>query len=139
MKFISIICAVIALSGCVSTGKVDTNVLKYSAWQLQSINGQNVAQLNIESSVASMPIELRFIDALQVNGFAGCNRFFGEGEVIEGQLKVKNLGMTRKYCGEEVAKVEAQLINQLQIGVALDLVANQLTLKGKPQFTFIKQ
>ncbi len=128
-----------ALSGCISTGKVDTEALKYSAWQLQSINGQNIAQLQSDVRLGEKPIDIRFIDALQVNGFAGCNRFFGEGEIVEGQLKVKNLGMTRKYCGEEIAQVESQLINQLQIGVLLEVNANKLTLKGKPQFSFIKQ
>lgn len=128
-----------ALSGCISTGKVDTEALKYSAWQLQSINGQNITQLQSDSGLGEKPIDIRFIDALQVNGFAGCNRFFGEGEIVEGQLKVKNLGMTRKYCGEEIAQVESQLINQLQIGVLLEVNANKLTLKGKPQFSFIKQ
>ncbi|MCG9757484.1 MULTISPECIES: META domain-containing protein [Pseudoalteromonas] len=139
MKFISIIGAIMALSGCISTGKVDTEALKYSAWQLQSINGQNIAQLQSDVRLGEKPIDIRFIDALQVNGFAGCNRFFGEGEIVEGQLKVKNLGMTRKYCGEEIAQVESQLINQLQIGVLLEVNANKLTLKGKPQFSFIKQ
>ncbi|TMN35382.1 META domain-containing protein [Pseudoalteromonas sp. S2755] len=139
MKFISIIGAIMALSGCISTGKVDTEALKYSAWQLQSINGQNIAQLQSDAGLGEKPIDIRFIDALQVNGFAGCNRFFGEGEIVEGQLKVKNLGMTRKYCGEEIAQVESQLINQLQIGVLLEVNANKLTLKGKPQFSFIKQ
>ncbi|CAM3666134.1 MULTISPECIES: META domain-containing protein [Pseudoalteromonas] len=139
MKFISIIGAIMALSGCISTGKVDTEALKYSAWQLQSINGQNITQLQSDAGLGEKPIDIRFIDALQVNGFAGCNRFFGEGEIVEGQLKVKNLGMTRKYCGEEIAQVESQLINQLQIGVLLEVNANKLTLKGKPQFSFIKQ
>ena len=128
-----------ALSGCIQTGKVDTEALKYSAWQLQSINGQNITQLQSDAGLGEKPIDIRFIDALQVNGFAGCNRFFGEGEIVEGQLKVKNLGMTRKYCGEEIAQVESQLINQLQIGVLLEVNANKLTLKGKPQFSFIKQ
>ncbi|NUZ10496.1 META domain-containing protein [Pseudoalteromonas sp. McH1-7] len=139
MKFISIICAVIALSGCVSTGKVDTQALKYSSWQLRSINGQPLTQSQDASSESMQAIDIRFIDALQVNGFAGCNRFFGEGEIVDGQLIVKNLGMTRKYCGEDVAKVESQLINQLQIGVLLEVKANILTLKGKPEFTFVKQ
>ncbi|GEK11719.1 MULTISPECIES: META domain-containing protein [Pseudoalteromonas] len=139
MKFISIICAVIALSGCVSTGKVDTQALKYSSWQLRSINGQPLTQSQDASSESMQAIDIRFIDALQVNGFAGCNRFFGEGEIVDGQLIVKNLGMTRKYCGEDVAKVESQLINQLQIGVLLEVEANILTLKGKPEFTFVKQ
>ncbi|MBR8844866.1 META domain-containing protein [Pseudoalteromonas sp. JC3] len=139
MKFISIIGAIMALSGCISTGKVDTEALKYSAWQLQSINGQHITQLQSDAGLGGKPIDIRFIDALQVNGFAGCNRFFGEGEIVEGQLKVKNLGMTRKYCGEEIAQVESQLINQLQIGVLLEVNANKLTLKGKPQFSFIKQ
>lgn len=139
MKFISIICAVIALSGCVSTGKVDTQALKYSSWQLRSINGQPLTQSQDASSESMQAIDIRFIDALQVNGFAGCNRFFGEGEIVDGQLIVKNLGMTRKYCGEDVAKVESQLINQLQIGVLLEVEPNILTLKGKPEFTFVKQ
>ena len=117
--------------GCTTTGTVTSEQLKYTQWQLSKVNGLAIP--------VSQTASIRFIEAMQVNGFAGCNRFFGEGEIVEGQLKVKNLGMTRKYCGEEIAQVESQLINQLQIGVLLEVNANKLTLKGKPQFSFIKQ
>lgn len=130
MKFITLFAALLVLTGCLSTGKVDKDTLKFSTWQVYQVDGKNVQSLGAT---------IRFIDALQVNGFSGCNRFFGEGKVSEGTLQVSNIGMTRKLCRGEVAKLESQLIKQLESGVKLELDGEQLILVGNQRFTLVKK
>ena len=85
----------------------------------------------------SQTASLRFIEAMQVNGFAGCNKFFGEGALSEDTLTVNKLGMTRKSCGEQVDALEQQLLSTLKEGAAISLTGDQLTLQGEHHFTFI--
>ncbi|RJE77831.1 heat-shock protein [Pseudoalteromonas citrea] len=128
MKISMFLCALGAfLVGCSSTGTVNSEQLKYTQWQLTQI-GQDV--------IVDSPVSLRFIEALQVNGFSGCNRFFGLGKIEEGQLFVRDMGMTRKLCDEPVNKVEQMLLNMLEIGVPAKIEKGTLIFSGQPRLTF---
>ncbi len=115
--------------GCSSTGTVTSEQLKYTQWQLSKVDGLAIPV----SQTASM----RFIEAMQVNGFAGCNKFFGEGVLSEGNLTINKLGMTRKSCGQQVDELEQQLLKTLKQGAAISLTGEQLILQGLHHFTFI--
>ncbi|WP_404342382.1 META domain-containing protein [Pseudoalteromonas mariniglutinosa] len=115
--------------GCSSTGKVTSEHLKYTQWQLSKVNGLAIP--------VSYRASMQFIEALQINGFAGCNKFFGEGDLEDSQLTVNKLGMTRKSCGNELDGFEQQLLNTLMQGAAVELKGEQLLLKGVDNFTFI--
>ncbi|MFC3034107.1 META domain-containing protein [Pseudoalteromonas fenneropenaei] len=128
--FIAFVALLTGLSGCVSTKSLSADVLKYTRWQLHTINGKPVQLPN--------PVSIRFIDALQVNGFAGCNRFFGEGRVDNGKLLVANLGMTRKACSDSENRVEQQLLTLLRGGVSAELDKQILRLNAKQTFEFVR-
>ncbi|WP_284438293.1 META domain-containing protein [Pseudoalteromonas arabiensis] len=103
--------------------------LKYTQWQLSKINGLSIP--------VSQSASMRFIEAMQINGFAGCNKFFGEGQLVEDTLKVNKLGMTRKSCGEKVDELEQKLLMTLKQGAAISLNDEKLVLQGEHHFTFI--
>jgi heat shock protein HslJ len=128
MKISMFLCALGAfLAGCSSTNVVNSEQLKFTQWQLTHIDKKVI----VDSSVS-----LRFIEALQVNGFSGCNRFFGSGKIEAGQLFVRNMGMTRKLCDEPVHKVERMLLNMLEIGVPAKIENDTLIFSGQPRLTF---
>ncbi|WP_063368105.1 META domain-containing protein [Pseudoalteromonas luteoviolacea] len=127
MKYSFLLCLLsVVLMGCSSTGTVNTDALKYSSWQFVSE----------DISAETQPIQFEFLDAFRVNGFAGCNRFFGQGEIREGQLFVSNIGMTRKLCDEVTNKHEAAFLNLLQVGAPLQYSENELILSGDVKWRF---
>ncbi|MGO2011173.1 MAG: META domain-containing protein [Pseudoalteromonas sp.] len=130
MKLAAIPMIIIGLCiGCSSTGTVTNEQLKYTKWQLSRVDGLVIP--------ASYSASLSFIEALQVNGFAGCNKFFGEGSLDESHLTVNKLGMTRKSCGESLDEFEQQLLDTLKQGAPLQIQGQQLVLNGKQTFEFI--
>ncbi|MGO2374323.1 MAG: META domain-containing protein [Pseudoalteromonas prydzensis] len=130
MKLAAIPMLIIGLCvGCSSTGTVTSEQLKYTKWQLSRVDGLAIP--------ASYSASLSFIEALQVNGFAGCNKFFGEGQLDDSHLTVNKLGMTRKSCGDELDEFEQQFLNALKQGVPLQIQDQQLVLNGEQTFAFI--
>lgn len=130
MKLAAIPMLIIGLCiGCSSTGTVTSEQLKYTKWQLSRVDGLAIP--------ASYSASLSFIEALQVNGFAGCNKFFGEGQLNDNHLTVNKLGMTRKSCGDKLDEFEQQFLNALKQGVPLQIQDQQLVLNGEQTFAFI--
>ncbi|WP_310736593.1 META domain-containing protein [Pseudoalteromonas sp. SR44-8] len=130
MKLAAIPMLIIGLCiGCSSTGTVTSEQLKYTKWQLSRVDGLAIP--------ASYSASLSFIEALQVNGFAGCNKFFGEGQLDDNHLTVNKLGMTRKSCGDKLDEFELQFLNALKQGVPLQIQDQQLVLNGEQTFAFI--
>ena len=130
MKLAAIPMLIIGLCvGCASTGTVTSEQLKYTQWQLSHVDGLAIPP--------SFSASMSFIEALQVNGFAGCNKFFGEGSLEEGSLTVSKLGMTRKSCGEQLDEFEQQLLQTLKQGAELKMQDQQLVMQGKQKLVFI--
>ena len=130
MKLVAIPMLIIGLCvGCTSTGTVTSEQLKYTQWQLSRVDGLAIPP--------SFNASIGFIEALQINGFSGCNKFFGEGELDNNKFTVNKLGMTRKSCGAQLDKFEQQLLNTLKQGGQLKLQGQQLVLQGKKTFEFI--
>ncbi|MBH0019458.1 META domain-containing protein [Pseudoalteromonas arctica] len=115
--------------GCASTGTVTSEQLKYTQWQLSRVDGLAIPP--------SFNASMSFIEALQVNGFAGCNKFFGEGSLEESNLTISKLGMTRKSCGEDLDEFEQQLLQALKQGAELKMQDQQLVMQGEQTFVFI--
>lgn len=115
--------------GCASTGTVTNEQLKYTQWQLSHIDGVAIP--------ASFNASMSFIEALQVNGFAGCNKFFGEGGLEDSRLTVSKLGMARKSCGEELDNFEQQFLNAFKDGAQLKMQDQKLVMQGDNIFVFI--
>lgn len=112
--------------GCSSTGTVNADTLKYSSWQF----------ISDDTNVKNNPIRIEFLDAFRVNGFAGCNRFFGQAEIKDGQLFVSNIGMTRKLCDAATNKREDAFLNMLQIGAPMQHTQSELILSSDLEWRF---
>ncbi|WP_046004958.1 META domain-containing protein [Pseudoalteromonas rubra] len=128
MKNSILLCLMCVLMACSSTGKVTREQLKHSHWQLAQVDGRLVTE--------ALPIEIEFLDALQVVGFAGCNRFFAEGNMASETLKLSQLGMTRKSCGDVLDAREMQFLDMLQQGVTVTIQNNKLHLNGQQTWQF---
>ncbi|WP_440054306.1 META domain-containing protein [Pseudoalteromonas sp. T1lg65] len=139
MKLIFFISGLLILTGCASNNAVTAEFLKHSNWRLVSVSDSALSVELSDPSQFSHAVSLQFIEALQVTGHSGCNRFFGEGELKQAQLKVSNLGMTRKFCGEQSAKLEQTFMAKLSEGVEIIVEGETLTLVGSPQFVFTRQ
>jgi len=130
MKLAAIPMLVIGLCvGCASTGTVTTEQLKYTQWQLSKVDDLAIP--------ASFKASMSFIEALQINGFAGCNKFFGEGSLEDSSLSVSKLGMTRKSCGAELDEFEQQFLQALQQGAVLNMQDQTLVMQAEQKFVFI--
>ncbi|XQF93087.1 META domain-containing protein [Pseudoalteromonas espejiana] len=115
--------------GCTATGTVTSEQLKYTQWQLSKVDGLAIP--------ASYTASMSFIEALQVNGFAGCNKFFGEGELEDSNISINKLGMTRKSCGTNIDEFEQQFLQALREGAQLTMQGQQLVMQGEQTFVFI--
>ncbi|SQI24803.1 heat shock protein (hslJ) [Salmonella enterica subsp. arizonae] len=58
-----------------------------------------------------------------------CNQFTGEAKLSDGELKVKNVAMTRMVCADPQLNALDSIISEVfSKGAQVDLTANQLTL-----------
>ena len=121
-KIVFLLAAATLLAGCVYNSKVFTggDQLQHHRFVLESVNGKNVA--------SDKPLELSFGEKMHLSGNM-CNRFTGEGKLSDGELKVKNLAMTRMLCtSPQMNELDNLLSAMLHDGVQVDLTENQLTL-----------
>ena len=122
-KFAALLAAGMLLSGCVYNSKVSTSAeqLQHHRFVLTSVNGQPLKD-------DSKPLEMSFGEKTFISGNM-CNRFSGEGKVSDGELKVKELAMTRMLCADpQLNELDATLGKMLRDGAQVDLTENQLTL-----------
>lgn len=89
-KIVTLVALSIIMTGCVSSGKVSVKreQLEHHRFVLESVNGKTVTGP-----------ELSFGEGMTVSGKM-CNQFTGEGKLSDGELKVKNLAMTRMMCAD---------------------------------------
>ncbi len=69
-------------------------------WELESINGKRVADLPIERTPT---LNINLLEN-KMNGFAGCNTFFGMVEMENERLIFKNMGLTKKACKDNTTE-----------------------------------
>ena len=81
--------------GCGGQGKADYKALIAHGWQLKEI-------IAADSSYTIMPeraVTVVFSDSSTVNGFAGCNSFFGTFSTIgENEIIIETTGRTMSLC-----------------------------------------
>lgn len=90
-------------------------------WVLTSIDGQQVAK---DESAPTLNLNA----AMEANGFAGCNRYFGKAELKDGKLRLDNMGMTRMACAEPEMKLEDSVAKSLSDWSAVSVKGGQMTL-----------
>ncbi|MGL5292073.1 MAG: META domain-containing protein [Vibrionaceae bacterium] len=75
--------------------------LMHHHWLLESINGERV-QVPTGETQPSIEIGEHF----SVNGFNGCNRYFGQGELNGAQFRIDQMASTMMSCAEAASNIE---------------------------------
>src|SRR5690349_11611407 len=69
-----------------------------------------LVQLTVEDVSRVTPLlSLSLDDAQKLNGFAGCNRFFGGYELSESKIKFSGMGSTKMFCQDKSATEDKYL------------------------------
>ena len=124
---VTLIALSLLMAGCVSNGKVSVNreQLQHHRFVLQSVNGKAVTAAN--------PPELSFGENMTVSGKM-CNQFHGQGKLSDGELKVKDMAMTRMMCADPQLNALDGIVSEMfKQGAQVDLTADQLTLATAEQ------
>lgn len=135
MKKILLSAAVLALiSGCAAEGEmtkdknaVTANNLQHHNYVLTEIDGKAY-----KTSKTAMSPNIAFGEKMNISGQM-CNNYFGQGELKNGMLTAKGVGMTRKFCTDQTLNQLDSKIGQLLSDgakVALDNDGQQLTLSN---------
>ncbi|MFW0765740.1 heat shock protein HslJ [Trabulsiella odontotermitis] len=127
-KTILLLAAGMLLAGCVNTSKVTVNAsqLEHHRFVLESVNGKTIP-------AGKNPPELSFGEKMHLSG-SMCNRFTGQGKLSEGELKAKDLAMTRMMCADaQRNELDNILSTMLSKGAQVDLTGDQLTLATAEQ------
>jgi len=114
-------------TGCsTSTSAVATvspDAYQGQIWQLIAIDGQPLA-----AGQGSYP-SLQFDDN-RVSGLAGCNRFFGAFELVDGELQIGPLASTRMACQPPLDQLEQDYLQRLELMRQINMDGMQLRLSG---------
>ena len=74
---------------------------------------------------------------MRATGHAGCNNFFGQAQLNDNQLMLKNMGMSQKMCFGDVMKTEKILSRLLSDWSDITLSEEYLELdNGTHTLTF---
>lgn len=119
--------AAMVLTGCGTShpdSVVNENDLLHHNFVLYSVDG-----VTVTPQPGNAP-NLEFGEKMHVSGTM-CNRFFGQGQLANGVLTVKNLAITRMLCTDAQSNLWDQAIGKLLgNGATLSLSAERLTLSG---------
>lgn len=130
-KLVAVSLFSLIVAGCVNPGKasVQPNQLQNHRYILENVNGKAVKAASAQPEISfSSEHDLSLIKNIAVSGVM-CNRFTGQGKLSEGELKVKNLAMTRRLCTEpQLNELDQTLSDMLSKGAQVDLTEDQLTL-----------
>jgi putative lipoprotein len=106
MILMALIATLLTACASGSQGPGPTSLL-LTHWEADDIGGQPV--------LSGDPPTLRFTDDKgQVNGYAGCNRFFGTAEINGDRLSFGPLATTRMACGEQRDAQEHRFLQALE-------------------------
>lgn len=102
-KIVTLVALSFMMTGCVSSGKVSVKreQLEHHRFVLESVNGKTVTGP-----------ELSFGEDMTVSGKM-CNQFTGEAKLSDGELKVKNVAMTRMVCADPQLNALDSIISEV--------------------------
>ncbi|MEZ8987806.1 META domain-containing protein [Vibrio breoganii] len=83
------------------TLQVNEQALQHHHWVLTHIDGKAV---EVDENFKAPTLEVG--EKMTTNGNAGCNNFFGQGELKDGKFRIQQMGMTMKMCPEGVMNTE---------------------------------
>ncbi|WP_295894334.1 META domain-containing protein [uncultured Vibrio sp.] len=119
----------VLLTACVSNAEdaqvITSQDLQHHNWELAQIDGKDVAK-----DENNKPVRLEIGENMTANGHAGCNNFFGQGELKDNQFRIEKMGMTMKMCGEDAMNTEMTMSQVLTEWSDITLTDDTLELKN---------
>lgn len=112
MKLLLIILSTFILKSC---GSYNTSKIQHkdSVILTKLNNIYEISTLN-NKDITSYKLIIEFDDKTKkINGFSGCNHFFGSYELKNHALKIKNIGATRMMCQGDTNTIEKQFYQAL--------------------------
>lgn len=136
MKRILLSAAVLVfISGCAAEGEMtkDNNAvtvqnLQHHNYVLNEIDGKAY-----KTAKTAMSPNIAFGEKMNISGQM-CNNYFGQGELKNGVLTAKGIGMTRKFCTDSTLnQLDSKIAQLLESGatVALENEGKDLTLSNE--------
>lgn len=124
-RILLLLLALLLLSACSSTPRFAQQDLQHHHWVLDRLDGQVVA-----SGPDNRP-DIEIGEHFTVNGIAGCNRYFGQGNLEGNRFWVSSLGSTAMACQPGLDQIERAVLATLMEGATLEGTQETLILKGK--------
>ncbi|ENO8808325.1 META domain-containing protein [Photobacterium damselae] len=104
-------------------------------WVLTEVDNQ---VLNMAEPDVAPTLELS--KDLGASGHSGCNRYFGQAELKDGQLRIEKMGMTMMACPEPAMFVEGTITEALSNWSTAKVAGDTLTLQSpKHKLTFTRK
>ncbi|SKA50769.1 META domain-containing protein [Photobacterium toruni] len=125
------------LAACSTTGLTSKTPQSITASELA--NG-SWSLVKIDNQVLSQPVPtLELATDLAANGHAGCNRYFGQAEVKEGQFRIEKMGMTMMLCPDSEMKVEQTFTQSMSDWNKVSVSGDTMTMtNAKHTLTFAR-
>lgn len=115
-----------ALIGLLFACKTQQVSIANTEWKLVKIENQEVASFD-------PPITLSFDEKqMKVNGFAGCNRFFGTYQSEGSKITFSGLGSTKMFCQDKM-DVEDNYFKALGMVQSFKFAEDRLTMLADNQ------
>ncbi|WP_087018583.1 META domain-containing protein [Thaumasiovibrio subtropicus] len=123
----------LSMVGCGSTSGQSTQEitmvtaadLLHHNWQLLSIDG---APVTADHKLNTPRLEVG--EALNSNGYAGCNTYMGKAELNDSQFRIEQMIMTMKACSEQSMATEAAFTNTLNEWSEISIEGDLLIIEG---------
>ena len=113
MKFLfSLFTLILLAESCNSSKKANEhNLVENKNIVQNTLSGSyTITQIGHNKAISSEVI-IEFDEATnKVNGFAGCNRFFGTYSLQNNVLKFSNIASSKKYCQKKIMDIENTFI-----------------------------
>jgi heat shock protein HslJ len=104
--------------------------LTSSAWR-----PERLGEMRLEDTTEMF---VQFETGGQISGSAGCNRFFGNYELLDEKLAVGPLGATRMACPEPAMSFEISFLELLQSSTTVVTANDRLTLRNDQGDTLVR-
>ncbi len=126
-KQLAILTIPVLISACSSMhrAQIHTQDLQHHKWELVKIDGKDVILKENEK----LPT-LEIGENLMANGNAGCNNFFGQGELKDDRFRIEHIAMTMQMCSDNAMQSEQAVSQTLSNWSDVTLSKETLTLRN---------
>ncbi len=104
---------------------ISAETLQHHNWVLTHVDG---TAINVDENFKAPSLEIG--ENMTANGHAGCNNYFGQGELKGEQFRIQQMGMTMRMCPEPAMQLEQAMSATLSDWADMTLTKETLTLEN---------